>query len=314
MSFQSELVGIITQIDNHEMAYSNTIVIGDNASGKSELLKKYVNKRLYDGQSVYYIDAVNRGFHVSKVNDSWLEPISFRQTITKHRLLDENFNVSDTWAYFGTATECIEQIYPVFETEVQTLLQEFFGTTFSIAMKETNEVTYNFEETGKLSSGYQAVIRLFLELLYYQKTKAAQAETVVVIDEIDEYLSPKTAARIFPFLMKHFSDMSYVCSTHSADLLATAKDSNVLIISGGNIEVLDSNDFNDVDDVSAVFKEVFAADREEGELETDEKLRLLLNNRMSGKWGEIEERMFASIQENDLSKAKKMIYKEIKEW
>ena len=288
------------------------MIVGDNASGKSELLRMYVQRRIREGGQVYYIDAVNRYFQVSKVNDS-IRQISFSDKITKARIEDENFNLTDTWAYFGTATESIELIYPLFEEQLQNLLQEFFGVRFSILLKEANEVVYDFHETGKLSSGYQAVVRLFLELLYYQRTKTEQ-EAVVVIDELDEYLSPGTAVRLYPFLREHFPELSYLCSTHSAEILSGARDCNILILSADGVEILDSNDFEGMDEIASVFRKIFHTNESGERTELDEKLRLLLNNRMSGRWGEQEEQMFASIDETQLSKARRMIYREIKEW
>ena len=55
---------------------------------------------------------------------------------------------------------------------------------------------------GLLSSGYQAIIRILLELLYYQDT-VIQGHGVnhawIVVDELDEFLSPKYSALIMEF-------------------------------------------------------------------------------------------------------------------
>ncbi len=49
---------------------------------------------------------------------------------------------------------------------------------------------------AKLSSGYQAVLRLFCEILHFCEVMEERKwfRGLVVIDEIDEYLSPKYSA------------------------------------------------------------------------------------------------------------------------
>lgn len=58
----------------------------------------------------------------------------------------------------------------------------------------------------QLSSGYQAVIRLFCEICYFNDVMQSKNWTqgVVVIDEIDEYLSPKNSAEILNYIQRKF--------------------------------------------------------------------------------------------------------------
>ena len=53
-----------------------------------------------------------------------------------------------------------------------------------------------------LSSGYQAIIRLLVELLYYQDMVIRRmkiSSAWIVIDELDEFLSPRYSAVILEF-------------------------------------------------------------------------------------------------------------------
>lgn len=52
-----------------------------------------------------------------------------------------------------------------------------------------------------------------------QDTKA-----VVVIDEVDKYLSPLYTARIFPYLQERFPCYTFCVTTHARDLLKYASD------------------------------------------------------------------------------------------
>lgn len=314
MKFYPEQIDKIAGfILNGELPYHDIILIGDNAIGKSEAIKQIV-KKLLNKELVYFIDAVNRFFKVGKINDIG-ENLKFSIHITKKRIEDENFNLVDTWSYYGTDTESIEIIYPHFEKRIQKMMKEFFGTTFSIVLKETQEVRYDTGEVGKLSNGYQAILRLFLELLYFDETTPNRSAKKVVIDEIDEYLSPRTACRLFPFLKCCFPELTFIVTTHSADFIAAAEDCNIIIMKPNNYEVLDSNDFNSLDDVYGVFKQVFGYSGKTTEFkELEEALRRLLNNRIAGIWEKEDDQQLAAIKENSLSKAQKIIYRQIKEW
>lgn len=307
----SKVVDIIV---NENLPYCDTIIIGDNAIGKSEAIRQIV-KQLFSKECIYFIDAVNRFFSVGKINNID-ENIKFSPQITSRRLEDPNFNLKDTWSYYGTYSESIEIIYPYFEAQIQKMMKEFFGITFSIELKEAQEVRYDSGEVGKLSNGYQAILRLFLELLYFHETtKIDNHKRLVVIDEIDEFLSPKTAGRLFPFLKSNFSELTFIITTHSADFIATAENCNIFILRSDNFEILDSNDFNSLDDVYSVFKDVFGYSTKRTEYnELDDELRRLINNKIAGAWGNEEEQRLAAINQNSLSKAQKIIYRQIREW
>lgn len=301
-------------LDNNKLQYRNTIIIGDNATGKSEVIKCFVSDKLKANEFVYFLDAVNRCFKVSLLSDS-LKNIVFSNRITETRIDDENFNLKDTWSYYGTATECIEMVYYSYEPMVQELFSEFAANKFHVHMKETGEVLFQTGGVGRLSSGYQALIRIFLELCYVQNTTQNTKEKVIVIDEIDEYLSPKNCGKLYSFLTKYFPDMNFIFTTHSSDFIAGAYDANIIILKNADIEILDANDYKDINDVMAVFKEVF--DNNKRKLNTkrqEEILRSLLNNRISGIWGEEEEKSLETLKETELSAAQRLIYRQIKEW
>lgn len=296
-----------------KLPYTDSIIIGDNASGKSEVLRQYLKQT---SRCVYFIDAVNRNFNIEKIS-TLPERIEYKQSILIKRLLDENFNLKDTWSYYGTETECIELLYGNYEKCLQELFKEFTGSGFSIYRKETQEVKYDFGEIGKISTGYQAIVRIILELLYFQDAKIVKESerAVVVIDEIDEYLSAKNARAFYLFLKEKFPYFDFIVTTHSADIIAAASKCNILVLQNSGLEILDAGDFKDIDDAISIFKKVFGKSTSSSVDERyDEILRKLLNNRISGIWGENEKELYDSIKETELTKAQKVLYYEIGEW
>lgn len=80
MKFGLEMINhIIDKLSDEELPYKDSIIIGDNSSGKTLLLKLFIEK-IKDDRAVYFIDAVNRGFDVKKVSKINKKP-EYKNTI-----------------------------------------------------------------------------------------------------------------------------------------------------------------------------------------------------------------------------------------
>ena len=115
---------IISRIAAETLPYSDSVIVGDNSSGKSLLLKKFIQVQKAQN-AIYFIDAVNRGLDVIKISKS--KSPQYHPAILETRLDERHFNVSDSFSYFGTSTECIEMIYLNYEEKVQELFYELTG-------------------------------------------------------------------------------------------------------------------------------------------------------------------------------------------
>lgn len=315
MKFGLEMMNhIIDKMSNEELPYIDSIVIGDNSSGKTLLLKLFIEKIKNDG-SLYFIDAVNRGFDVKKISKINEKPV-YKRTILDTRLQEVNFNLIDSFNCFGTLTERVEIIYQLYEKELQDLFYELTGDRFKIQYDDPiGEVDFG-NGKGLLSSGYQAIIRILLELLYYQdmdvETNALQYAWVI-IDELDEYLSPRYSAAILKFLKKIFPWGRWTITTHSCDLVASTNDSNLIILDNGSYEVVDINDYTSISEVQIIFDRVFG-NHGISESETENKLRRLLNNKINGAWGDRDEECLRQIGNGKLTASQQIIVRQIREW
>lgn len=223
------------------MKYTHTILIGENASGKSELLREYVEELLSEGENVYYIDSVNRYFDIAKVSTPYSNiEKSCSEIVVKTRMERKYFNLKDTFSLFGTLNDRIELIYLEYEQRLQMMLKNFLGFSFEMKGIKEKEVWFESEAEGVLSSGIQALVRIFLELLYLNDMKKNHVH--IVIDEIDEFLSPSNSGKILDFLITQFPNLNFLVSTHSIDLVKNAKKCNILILYNADIEVVDADD------------------------------------------------------------------------
>lgn len=308
------LVSISEKLLNRGLKYGDSVIIGENSCGKSLLLRLLVQKA-GKTDSIYFLDAVNRGFDVGKVVRETKKP-AYKRTIIDTRIQDDFFNLKDSFNCFGTMTERIEQIYYPYEEKLQDLFEKLTDERFRLIPGDVfGEVEFK-EGRGLLSSGYQAIVRTLLELLYYQDKCVEEKgieRAVVIIDELDEFLSPGYAYKIFPFLKEQFPQMDFIVTTHSGDLVAGAQNANLIVLDEKGYEVMDINDCQSISEVQIIFDRVFGGHMPQAS-ETENILRRLFNNKINQAWTEGDQRQLEELKRENLTASQQLIYKQILEW
>ena len=136
---------------------------------------------------------------------------------------------------------------------------------------------------------------------------------IILIDEINEFLSVKNEQKIIPFLVEKFPRLKFVITTHSSDIMVNAENFNIVVLNKNNYEILDSNDFVTNTDVREIFENLYG--REENiESDIEMTLRNLLSLKITEKWGSIEEDKLKNIDSLNLTTLQKLLLKQIKEW
>lgn len=308
------LVSISEKLLNRGLKYGDSVIIGENSCGKSLLLRLLVQKA-GKTDSIYFLDAVNRGFDVGKVVRETKKP-AYKRTIIDTRIQDDFFNLKDSFNCFGTMTERIEQIYYPYEEKLQDLFEKLTDERFRLIPGDVfGEVEFK-EGRGLLSSGYQAIVRILLELLYFQDKCVEEKgieRAVVIIDELDEFLSPGYAYKIFPFLKEQFPQMDFIVTTHSGDLVAGALNANLIVLDEKGYEVMDINDCQSISEVQIIFDRVFGGHMPQAS-ETENILRRLFNNKINQAWTEGDQRQLEELKRENLTASQQLIYKQILEW
>ena len=308
------LVSISEKLLNRGLKYGDSVIIGENSCGKSLLLRLLVQKA-GKTDSIYFLDAVNRGFDVGTVVRETKKP-AYKRTIIDTRIQDDFFNLKDSFNCFGTMTERIEQIYYPYEEKLQDLFEKLTDERFRLIPGDVfGEVEFK-EGRGLLSSGYQAIVRILLELLYFQDKCVEEKgieRAVVIIDELDEFLSPGYAYKIFPFLKEQFPQMDFIVTTHSGDLVAGAQNANLIVLDEKGYEVMDINDCQSISEVQIIFDRVFGGHMPQAS-ETENILRRLFNNKINQAWTEGDQRQLEELKRENLTASQQLIYKQILEW
>ena len=250
-SYQTMLDRVCNSIISGNLEYKDTIIIGDNSSGKSDVLRQLVQND--KEEKFYFIDAVNRYFDIEQITPDLVQKINYSKEINKQRLDEDTFNYKDTF-YYGGIPRAIEDFYVNYSSQIKALMDEFLQISFLICRGEVGWNAYVNDTRVDLSSGYQALIRIFMEILYFSDTKSSGT---IVIDEIDEFLSVKNSGRILGFLKGKFPQLNFIATTHSADLIANAEETNLILLYGENFEILDAGDFSSISQVYDIFSVFF---------------------------------------------------------
>ena len=307
-SYQNMLNRLSDIIIKQQLEYKDTIIIGDNSSGKSEVLRQLIEND--KEEQFYFIDAVNRYFDINQISEMKDEKIVYSKEINQKRLDENLFNHNDSF-YYKNMPRAVEDLYAYYKDKLKILMNEFLKIQFDISLGDVGwEVRIN-DEVVELSSGYQALIRIFIEVLYFADTKKTGT---VVIDEIDEFLSVKNSGKILGFLRKKFLKLNFIVTTHSADLIANAENINLILLHNDVFEILDAGDFSSISQVYDIFNALLEKKEQTEKEKSDEILRILFNNRMSEIWSQEEEKALEQVKTQHLTKAQKLIVKQIEEW
>lgn len=104
---------ITGQIAEKKLRNEDSIIIGDNSSGKSQLLKQIISQ-MEKKEGIYFIDAVNRSFDIKDVTREKKKP-EYKKTILNTRLQENYFNLTDSFCWYGSPTERVEEIVSEFK-------------------------------------------------------------------------------------------------------------------------------------------------------------------------------------------------------
>lgn len=316
-NYQNMIKILADKIWNGQLTHKDTILIGDNSIGKSDLLQELI-KRDQDG-GIYFLDVVNRRFLVERVEfEKKKKDIVYNKRILETRSDKKFFNQEDSFQIFGTATDGIESLYPYYENKVKELFREFTDHNFTVKRDIDNYVLIDGKER-RLSNGYQALIRIFFELEYYQDkvVKYGKKEQYFfIIDEVNECLTPNNSCRLLTFIRNHYQKMNFVVTTQSADVIAGTGDCNIIaILPDERYEILDTNDFDNMIDANNLFRKSFSNEkRKEWKQTLDRELARLFNNRISGELGREDQEILRRIKEEKLTKAQLVLLRQIEEW
>ena len=227
--------------------------------------------------------------------------------------------MQDTFA----AASRIEHLYVKYRRQIEKFCESFLNKKFTIEREDDGvgnpeNVVKIDGEIMTLSSGYQALIRIFCEILFFSDCMKVQRleKGIVVIDEIDEYLSPKYSAEILNFLHDEFSNIHFIVTTHSLDLVETTENATIIVINKCTYATYTSEFLRDTVSANDIFTNLFFENRKlhvSDNDDMDNQLCQYLNSKVAGMWDEKMQEELEQINLEDLKPHQRLIFKQIKE-
>lgn len=259
----AELIYEKTLADADYFLHKSMVVVGNNSTGKSTLLKELLSKVIKDGSDkFYYIDSQNRVVANSSRTELSIRYSMFDiQTILKTRFNVDYFSKEDVFdaTYAGGVVTFSELIADV--EAYNSLFNNFFCCDLkkNALMKEGsliegNETLFYKDslEIGSVSSSEAAKMRLVMEI-NYAKILGCKA---VVIDEFDDHLDTESMISFMTKLKEYYSELRFVFVIHNFEALVRLDGFDAIIYNNEATAPVDilPLDCDDITELGEVYK------------------------------------------------------------
>jgi len=229
------------------LKFKNTIIVGNNASAKTYILEKLLEKNL----SSHYISVYNRSIDQNKLRTE--ETLTLPSNREQHKLLTNrtNVNANEDILWDGSLG-CNYFASLLNHDEFKEVIEDFFDSKIDIYHHKSpfvnkSEIRFNEVTHSKLSNGLSSIFRILLEL---EVAKRIGCE-IVYIDEIEQYLDSQHSFKLIKFIQSRYHSFKLIITTHSDDVIVGSNDFNVIKINNDSIyieeksiEIYDGNDYD----------------------------------------------------------------------
>lgn len=259
----SELIYRNTIEDVDYLTHRSMVVVGNNSTGKSTLIKELLSKVLGEKrEEFYYIDSQNR-----VVTNSARTELSVRYSkFSVLEILDTRFNAGyfskeDVFdpTYSGGVVTFSELMADLDAYNV--LLNNFMQCDLkkgSLMRDDSliggNETLFYKDsvEIGSISSSEAAKIRLVMEI-NYAKTKGCK---VVIIDEFDDHFDTENMVSFMSKLKKFYQELRFVFVIHNFEAIVRLNGFDAIIYNNEMTAPVDILllDCDDISELGQVYK------------------------------------------------------------
>ena len=222
----AELIYEKTINDLNYFVHRSMVVVGNNSTGKSTLLKELLNKIIIEGNDkFYYIDAQNRVVTNSTKAEFSVHYSEFSvRTILTTRFKPDYFAKEDVFdaTYSGGVVT-----YSELMSDLNTY-NKLFNNFMSCDLKkgllmrrdsfiEGNDTLYYKDniDIGSISSSEAAKIRLIMEINYANNQECK----VVIIDEFDDHFDTENMISFMNKLQEYYSKLRFIFVIHNFEAI-----------------------------------------------------------------------------------------------
>lgn len=324
-SVTKNLIEILTN-DKNYFKYKNILIVGENNSGKSKIIKDII-KGLKDEDNfkgkLYFIDSPNRRILTERINFVDFSKLKLDE-IVDARIQDKNFNKRDIFTELYGSEVILNEIinhlddYSKLFKEVLDINLRIEKSNYELNQNEVanhlnitddkdgTKIYLDNEELEIVSDARQSMIRMLIEVDFAFK----QGCKCILIDEFDMNLDYVNAGKFIEKLKDIYPNVRFIITAHSIYTILGANDIDVIKIvkSYGNIGENECIlfDGNDLDNIEIIDKKIFVRAFKENKV--DITLSNMLKNCILQKNVELN-----NLDINKLSVRQKVVYDFISE-
>ncbi len=213
--------------DKHFKSHNDIVVVGENATGKTTLLKRILALASKNNTSYfYYIDSLNRvvsGSEVKRQESTFCYDDFTTQQVLNDRIKDSFFSKEDIFVNGITGAQITYSELAKNLSDYEELFSNFFPCNLSIGsalgkesiISGTEIIRVNDVDINALSSSEASKIRLIMEINYAAKNHCK----MVVIDEFDDHFDSDSLVSFIEQLKHYFVKMRFLFVIHSYEVL-----------------------------------------------------------------------------------------------
>ena len=246
--------------DTKFFLYKDMILIGENTSGKSNIIKGAIKALNYEG--VYFIDSRNRVVPTkgATIGDEFGK---FQVSdILKCRLKQNNFNKKDMFSDDSEGEvvlgELIKNSSKYIQLFKETLnIDMIYESTDEFVQDEGEQIYIDNTILSEISSGIQSKLRILMETNFANENQCK----MVFIDEFNSNLDNKASSDFFIRLRNRYPNIRFIITSHDIYTLRGVIDTDVVKIYK-EFENPESNsceifDINDLDNLESIDRKLF---------------------------------------------------------
>lgn len=248
--------------------HMNLILAGNNANGKSRMIKNILEQSLKEGEGdIYYIDSKNRvmtgGKSIQQATTKKLEDLSVKN-IVRTRITPGIYTVKDRFTEQDSGGVVVFDAVYNNMNKYKRLYSESLGIFIEPAQKIINNGLGSIQticvnqkcDLSEIASSEAARMRILFEVDY----AASQDVKVVIIDEFDAYFSERTTIDFLKVLVEKYPQIRFVLVLHALYSIINIEDFDVAVIIdrherdvlNNDVEIYDGNNISTVEQVDKV--------------------------------------------------------------
>lgn len=251
--------------ERNSFFHKNLIIVGDNAVGKTTLLKTLLDSAQNgETNSFYFIDSLNRVVYGSSVKNQQSAFVFSDFAPAEILLARKEASVFSKEDIFPNSNQGSMVAYSELVANreyYEVVFNKFFDCKIEIGNKVrtdsiisgTDTLLVNDVPIDQLSSSQAARMRLIMEIEYASKSGCK----MVIIDEFDDHFDADSLVKLINQFCTNYPSLRFLFTTHSFDIMVQLSDMDGIIYNNPetapvDISVVDCDDISEIGQIKKI--------------------------------------------------------------